>query len=122
MRTTMDSGICGDRNVDGFVEWQLVDCGWSYNPSLACGVFGIVIGKGTTWGAPADDRGVATIIDYSNDDPDTCEIATLDFAWHRDAFLEAVADIADRMDHPAPHLMTGAALELWTAIMFDEVA
>lgn len=121
MRATMDSGCVGREDGDGWVEWQLVDSAWSYNPTLACGTFGLVLGKGTIWGAPSNGHGQLAIVDYTIECPEDAEVAHVDFVWCLDEFLAAVGDALERFDHPAPHNVLDAARDLWAAIMFDEV-
>lgn len=124
MRPAMTSGSVGREDGDGWVDWQLVDEAFSYNPSLACGTFALVLGKGTLWSAPSNDHGQIAVVDFelTDSDPEGAEIGHIDFVWCLDSFIHAVTKAVEMYDHPAPHHVIDAARELWHAVMFDEVA
>ena len=114
-------GFTGDRGADGWVEWTTSDCAWSYNPSVACGDFLIVIGCGTDWGAPSDEHGLASVVSASCGDCDgPChdeDIMSVPFAWCRTGAEAAAAQIAERMGHPAPQNVVDAVREMWFALI-----
>jgi hypothetical protein len=119
---TNQSGTIGDRECDGWVLWTTCDDGNSYNPTLSCGHFEIVIGKGTMWGAPSDGHGRATVVIYSGDASElgTEDGETFDFEWCGGEFCDVMATIAGNMDHPVPLNVIAAAHELWTALLFRD--
>jgi hypothetical protein len=121
------SGIVGERDMDGWVQWTTCDMGNSYLPSISCGSFELVLGKGKDWGAPSDDQGCLMLAIYGATDEDDmpCNEDEVSFPWCHDAFMEAVCDLLESADdadhvHPSPSNVRAAAHELWIALMFKD--
>lgn len=110
------SGTIGDVGCDGWVGWETVDAAFSYNPTIACGDFLVVFGEGTMWGASTDGHGRAVIVDLSEDDAEDAEIAEFDFPWSMSGVARVARAVAERMEHPNPDNVIGAARELWFAL------
>lgn len=120
-------GIVGSREADGWVEWETVCDGLSYEPALHCGHFALGISRGEFWGAQDSDHGIM-LIDFYDDPPagsDEWE-ARFDavykdipqqFLWTREGMVERAVQIAEFMEHPNIYNVREAASELYYALL-----
>jgi hypothetical protein len=120
----MRRGTTGDVGCDGWVQWETVDDDLSYVPTMACGHFLICLGEGTSWGASADDRGCAIVLDISGraENEEDEVVAEVEFSWSMAGVVGMAREVADRLEHPAPDNVVEAARELWLALLLEEVS
>lgn len=123
-------GFIGEYGTDGYVTYITVDCGNSYLPTIHCGSFELVIGRGSHWTGVGDGAGesrgviMAAAYDRATDEDPGENVTEVTFEWSEAGFLAAVASVLEDLEladyeHPAPHNVLDAARELWIALRLE---